>query len=465
MDSFSIFLMVIFAAGLYIFSGRFSSTFPPAIIITLLLILFVQMRALVLIVIPDSLLHSSRITSEMFNVTLGYMLFGMLMCYLGLAWGYGSKGGPDQNTIALNFTKDAFGIKFSAIIFIIMLSLTMLVYYGFGYAGATGSGEHLGFFQRYVARLIFPVGWLMMFLSAYALYSGKNGYSRLFWSVFFLYFISFVLMGSRGGLYEIAILLLSYKIIFRGNFEFKLNGQRILALVGLIPFALFIYRVSSQLRVLWYGGDLSVASVIWLGIESGINFTEISPFLSEVSYRLSFFEPTMFPIFFDELGLNEVSGLVNIGTTFFSSLNRLIPGKPFGEILFTEYAFGFFYDPQGILAYSESGRVDYTGYEWSMFGISYQLFGFLGGGLFILAFTALIARFIRIFNSLGGFYGLTCSIFAMGVLSVWIRNLGIDNLIDRSVHGLVVLGLYMVLFWGVMKFRGPYYSKLCRIKS
>ncbi|MDD5240757.1 MAG: hypothetical protein PHG47_03425 [Sulfuricella sp.] len=450
-DTLSLLLMLLFAAVLYFFSGKFSSKHPPAIIITLLLILFVQLRACVLIMLPDSLIQSGSVTSEMFNVTLGYMTFGAVACYMGLALGYGKNGNPDARTMAKNLYGNGFQLKFLGMAFLLSLVLTLLVYYVFGYAGATGSGENLGFFQRYVARVIYPIGWLMMFMAAYALYSGKASYAWLFLTVLFLYFMSFVLMGSRGGIYEIVIIFLSYKLIVDGNFSVKLNGWRIVALISMIPLILVAYEISTLLRASWYGNDFSVASIIDAMPSREDGFSAFTSLISAVSYRLSFFEPTMFPIFAQDVGLNEISELVNIETTLLSSINRLIPGHQFGDILFSEYAFGFIYNAkEGILAYAESGRVDHVGYEWSMFGISYQLFGFLGGGMLIFGFTALLGRIIGAFNAWGNFYGLACSFFFMAVLSIWVRNMGLDNLIDRTVHGLIVLCIYFAIYWMVM---------------
>jgi len=450
-DPLSIILMLLFAIGMFVFSGRFSSKYPPAIIITLLLILFVQFRTLILVVIPDSLLHSGYVTPEMFNTTLGYMLFGSIACYLGLALGYGNAGGLDPRAIAEESHSNDFSLKFLSYVFVFSLGLTLLAYFEFGYAGSTGSGENLGFFQRYVARFIYPAGWLMMFLSAYALYVNKPAQARVFTFIFFLYFASFFLAGSRAGIYELIILILSYKIIFEGNFYFKLNGWGLFALISLIPISLILFNVATQLRMQWYGSDHSVAFIIKSALTSEFSFQELVPMISGISYRLSFIEPTMFPIFFQELGFYDISELVNIKTTLLSAINRVIPGKLLGDILFTEYAYGFMYEPEGVLAYAESGRVDYVGYEWSMFGISYQLFGFLGGGMFIFGFTAFIGGIIRAFNMWGGLYGWTGSIFFMTILSIWVRNLGIDNLIDRTVHGLIFLFVNFAIYWLVME--------------
>lgn len=447
-NSISLGLMLFFAGILYFFSGKFSSKYPPAIIVTLLLILFVQLRTAVLVVLPDSLLHSAKVTSEMFNVTLGYMIIGSVACYLGLALGYGNDGRFDLQSKTRNSFQDDFQLRFMAIAFVLTIILSMVIYYSLGYVGATGDGEHLGFFQRYIARFIYPIGWLMMFMATYALHSNKPSHIRLFGVLLGLYFLSFLLSGSRGGIYEIIILILSYKLIVEGDFMIRMSGWRLALLLGVVPVSLVGYWVATQLRAYWYGADQSIFTAFDTLLSSGDGILALENLVSDISHRLSFLEPTMCPIFFQELGLGDVSELVNIKTTVLSSINRLIPGKPLGDILFTEYAYGFIYEPQGgVLAYSESGRIDHVGYEWTIFGIAYQLLGFPAGIILIFGLTALLARIVQAFNKLGNFYGLSCSIFFMGILSVWIRNLGIDNLVDRTVHGFILLLVNFAGFW------------------
>jgi hypothetical protein len=165
-----------------------------------------------------------------------------------------------------------------------------------------------------------------------------------------------------------------------------------------------------------------------------------------LSYRVSFLEPTIFTIFTDELYLNNIDELVNIKTTFFSSLNRLIPGKPFGQILYHEYAYGFMYEVDGVRAYSDDGREDFVGYEWSIFGISYKLFGFIGGLIFTYFITRLLTIIIFYFRKKQSNLNLSIALYMISILVIMVKNFGIDNLIDRTVHGLIFLVFNFLIF-------------------
>jgi hypothetical protein len=125
----------------------------------------------------------------------------------------------------------------------------------------------------------------------------------------------------------------------------------------------------------------------------------------------------------------------------------LVPGKPLGDILFSEYAFGYIYNAaDGIVAVSADGRIDHVGYEWSMFGISYQLSGYWGGLVLIFGFSMLLARIMRHYRERGGYAGLAYSVFFSTVLAAWVRNLGFDNLIDGQTHNLILLWIYIMGF-------------------
>ena len=445
-------LILLFGGILYASSGRLARMHPPVMIVTLPLILFVQLRLLVLIVIPSSLLHYSHVTSEMINVTLTYIIAGTFACYWGVALGYGrvkaslfpSDATVGRSDVRFTILSAAF---FAAFVF------TYLDYFIQGYAGATGSGAHLGFFQRYVTRLIDPHVLFVLVVTAYLARLHKSRHHGLFIAILILYAVGFVLRGSRSGFFEIVTILVGAKIIADNDFVMRINLTKAALAMAVVAVSIVGYILASDLRGRWYDHDFraNLSSETFLrgngAISSGTDL------LSEISYRLSFIEPTLFPAYAEELELNDVSHLVNTRTTMLSSINRLVPGKPFGDILFSEYAFGYIYNPvDGIVAVSADGRVDHVGYEWSMFGISYQLFGFCGGVVFIFGLSALLARIMRHFRGRGGFSSLAYSVFFSIVLAAWIRTLGLDNLIDGTMHDLILLCLYVMGFRCFRKF-------------
>jgi hypothetical protein len=447
----SVALISVFGAVLYAVSGRYSTKFPSAILVTLLLIIFVQSRLFVLIIYPESLLHNSRVSYAMLNTTMMYIIAGTVCCYLGCAAahvGYGGLRSRVRRKVQGNGDQ-AVGFFWTA--FMISVGLTLAVYYSLGYAGATGGGAHLGFFQRYVARLVAPTAWLIMFLPAYMLHHNRRAKTYLLITAVGTYIIGLMLQGSRSGVFESLALLLAAKVLLEGNFVLLIRLRHLLLTLLALPVGLLSFQIPTQLRAHWYDSNFSIAVHLGKVLSGETPILEDETMISDISYRLSFIEPTLFPIFASDLGLNDVSDLVNPRTTALLSINRLIPGKPLGDILFTEYAFGYMYEENGVMAYSEDGRVDRVGYEWSVFGISYQLFGFYGGCLFILMTTALLVKTVRVFTRRENIYGFSFGLYFMTIFIVWIRNLGIDNLIDRTVHGFAVLVIYAAIYWVITR--------------
>ena len=446
-DGSSVDLMILFGAVLFGVSGRYSTKFPSAILVTLLLIIFVQSRMFILITYPESLLHHIRVTAAMFNTTLAYMIAGTIACYLGCAVAHLGFGGPRSLSRRETQGGGDQALRFFWTAFMISVGLTLAVYFFLGYAGATGSGAHLGFFQRYVARLVSPTAWLIMFLAAYMLHYNRRAKAYLLITAVGIYIIGLMLQGSRSGVFESLTLLLAAKVLLEGNFVLPIRLRHLLLAVFALPVVLLSFQIPTQLREHWYDSKFTLAGHLGKVLSGETPILGDESMISDISYRLSFIEPTLFPIFAKDLDLNDVSDLVNMRTTALLSINRLIPGKPLGDILFTEYAFGYMYEENGVMAYSEDGRVDRVGYEWSLFGISYQLFGFYGGCLFILITTALLVKTVRVFTRRENIYGFSFGLYFLTIFIVWIRNLGIDNLVDRTVHGFAVLLIYAAFYW------------------
>ena len=445
----SLTLILFLGMTLYGFSGRFTSRRPPAIVITLTLILFVQLRLAVLIMLPESLLGHGSVTSGMMNATLGYMIGGIIACYLGLAAGYGrARAGSSTSPAVPNVTDGRFWALTGLLV--VALFFTLTTFYQLGYIGATGDGSHLSFFQRYFTRLVSPQALFVMCVAAY-LASTKRQVHRLGFAIILIaYGLSFVVRGSRSGIFEIIIFLLAGKIGFDGNFQIRIGFAKGVLVAALLPAAVAAYVIPTQLRAFWYGEEVTAGSLL-----ESFALERAPDLISDISYRLSFIEPTLFPAYFDELGLHDVSHLVNVRTSLMSSVNRLIPGKPLGDMLFTEYAFGYFYNPDtGVLANSTTGRVDHVGYEWSMFGLAYQLFGYVGGTVFIFGFTALLGWILRWCRKSGHFKARVYGIFFVMVLVMWVRNLGWDNFVDAVGHNFFLLWVYVTGCALVLKGQG-----------
>lgn len=425
---------------LFLALGNFSTKYPPVIIVAVNLILYVIMRLLILIYYPDSFLEPWNLTYDYLNGMLLYILLGTLACIFGI-W-IGLRGSPRGNASrkqSTNFTRLLSEAFFFSIIF------RLILYYAYGYAGATGSGEGLNFLTRYVIRFFDPIALLIMIVVSYSLYEDElKKHRAVLISVIVAYFAYYSLTGSRGAIYEITMLLLYFGIFMYGNFTVKVKLRYIFFLLLLAPLAIYFYFLIDVIRRIQFSAShISFFDVINAVSQFDLSQFDLKKIITDLSYRLSFFEQLFYPMHATDIGYHNISEIVNFKTAFLSSLNRIIPGHIFGNILFFEYAFPFFWSGGPVYNIAESGRIDYVGYAWTMFGMSYQLFGYGGGIVFIFLFTAVIAFFTKLSKKMSSFEGCCYGVLSLYALDFWIRNFGIDNLIDRCFHLAAILFIYI----------------------
>lgn len=444
-DGLGILLIEMLCLVLFLALGKFSTKYPPVIIVAVNLILFVILRFLVLIFYPESFFGgvsvSSTMTSNFFNGMLLYMLLGTMACVFGVSFGLSSNVREHNNRRqGHDFTR----LLGKAFFFVIIFRLAN--YYTYGYVGSPGSGEHLNFFNRYIMRLLDPQVLLIMILASY--YAHKNerkNNSAVLISSLVGYFLLFSLTGSRGVSLEIIMVLLYSGIFIYGNFVLNIRLRHLFLLL-IAPLVIAAFFLVGAIRAVQFSAsNISFYDII--NIVSQIDFSQfdLRKIVTEISYRLTFFEPLFFPMYGSDVAFYDVSAIVNYKTAFLSSLNRIIPGKIFGNILFLEYAFPYYMGGYEATSYiTDSGRVDYVGYLWTMFGMSYQLFGYAGGILFIFLFTSAIAFLIKLSKRIRSFEGYSYGMLSLYVLDMWVKNYGIDNLIDRSFHLAVILLIYNV---------------------
>lgn len=443
-DGFGILLIQMICLVLFLALGKFSTKYPPVIIVAVNLILFVVLRLLVLIFYPESFFGgvsvSETMTGEIINGLLFYMLLGTIACIFGI-W-IGLRGNARENDNRKERKEPDFTRLLVRVFFFVAI-FRLANYYVSGYVGSPGSGAHLNFFNRYIMRLLDPQALLIMILASY--YAHKNerkNNSVVLISSIVGYFLLFSLTGSRGVSLDIIMVLLYSGIFIYGNFVLNIRLRHLFLLL-IAPLVIAVFFLIGEIRVVQFSAsNISFYDII--NIVSQIDFSrfDIRMVATNIAYRVTFFEPLFFPMYGTDVGFYDISAIVNYKTAFLSSLNRIIPGKIFGDILFLEYAFPYYmsYEPTSII--TESGRVDNIGYLWTMFGMSYQLFGYAGGILFIFLFTAAIAFLIKLSKRIRSFEGYSYGILSLNVLDMWVKNYGIDNLIDRFFHLAVILLIY-----------------------
>lgn len=445
LDSTCIALTLLFSFILYLACGRFSNKYPPAIIVSAVLIFFILARLAFVVVYPESFLGWSLVDPESFAKSLKFINFATVACFFGIGFGMllgrtGKAEKPDCNpkrTILL------------AKLFVLALVFKLAVYYTSGFVGVSGSGAHLSFFVRYIARLINPVPLLMMFSASYY-YSRKFHRPILLITLGTVYGGYYLMLASRGGLYMVAIMALCYAVFFFGNVSWRTPPLKIISTVLLAPIlfglSLWMFNSANELRIhQWGQHDMSFTTLVDCLAPPAAEDLEF--LLKHISYRVSLVEPLYYVMNGVDNGYHDISHLVNVKTALLSSLDRMIPGRQFEGLIKSEFAIGFIYNINGILSYShETGAEGFVGYEWGFYGISYQLFSTLGGCIFVFLFTALIAFFFAKCRSGLTFKKASLGMLVIFVLHNWIRCLGLDNLADGTWWTLVIMLLYLELF-------------------
>lgn len=441
------FIFQIFCGILFTVAGRFSDKYPETNIIVFLLILFVQLRFIVLIFIPESFVGNAD--QENTAQTMLYIIFATIACFVGVKLGSDLvkkevTGEALIKSSNLNINKI---VVYSSRFLIFSTLVLLLSHLMGGYAGSTGSSEHLGFVRRYLIRLIDYIPLCIIVLVSYQ-FSTVGKIEKMVILFSFVFFVaSFLLVGSRSGIFCVVLLLLSCQLAVSGNFLIKINFRSAILYLFIFIFSVITFPIATQLRGLQrHFGNLSLTALFEAASSIELGPEALRLLISEVSYRISYLEVTHSIVHTEELGYNDISDLVSAKTTVLSSINRMIPGKPLGNIFPTEFAYGFLFRSNGTVDESGSDRVDYVGTEWNMYGISHQLFGYRGSLVFICVFTAIFvfaSKSFRVRQTLNGYF--TAALFNYTIYN-WVQNLGLDNFVDRTGHSFIIFALYIVGF-------------------
>lgn len=452
-DSNSLLLIELICIFIFYTSGKYSTRFPLIILFNFLIILFVVSRAFVLLLIPKSFVECSNMNSEMMNSTLLFIFLGVIASTFGVKFGCSI-----QNSFSVDMRNSKFQnifisttfIKLLGVAFFLITVFQLLNYYINGYSGSTGSGAGHSFFWRYPARIFHPTIMLMVLLAAYIVYCYKRShkwakYMVIFCTVFFISF--FLAQGSRSGLFEVAILCLIFNIVRKGNFRIRLSIGKMILVLFSIPLSITTYLYASSLRVFQREyGDISFNSLIenYYVMISTMKELPLSDIVSTISYRINSLEQVFRVMYGKNIGLYDISNMVNLKTTLLSSLDRMVPGKLFEGIVRSEYAFGFMFQPGGVIDTVPGKSTNYVGYEWNAFGISYQLFGYWGAIIFVFVISALFGYLTNYLIKKRNLWGYSYGIFCVYSYHMWIINYGIDNLIDKIWSLLITMTFYLV---------------------
>ncbi len=429
---------------------------PIVLILVATLYAFVISRISFLYLYPDGFLGFERLAPEFFSGTLLYLLLSTSAA-IAACLVVESVGRLKTGTKSRHFAAD-FVNQRAAVLFLLAICMLKLFTFFFdetyGFSGATGSGEHLGIFDRYLAFLINPLAACLVALVAVA-HGSRTGQTRsraiLMCVGAFASYLA--LSGSRSSTFEGVLVVIAFWVIFWGNSPVRVPKVYLVATGALFLLSIAVWPLVTAFRELVWYGDRDILSSIPVAFEAAYSTKQqgVLEKLAPISQRVSLIESTVYPLYAEELGFGGISDLVNLETVTWGTLSRVLPGNIFGEYLFGEYAFGYFLGRSGV-RYDSSKLVNFVGYEWGMFGISYQVFGYLGGLVAIFVVTGTIAAMVRVFRSRPEPWAHLISLFFCYTMNSWVHNLGFDNLIDRTVRTGFVILIYAVLL-GVVQLR------------
>ncbi|NLW91119.1 MAG: hypothetical protein GXY34_05920 [Syntrophomonadaceae bacterium] len=415
--------IMVFVAVLYFFLKFFASKAPLLNLIVFMLIIFFQLRLMFLIFVPISFLFFSWITYDSFHTVICTILTLTVLSFLGTIIGTKKSSCQSDNT-SVSFR------NFYFILFVICVLMQLLMYYSFGYVGATGSGENLNPVYRYLAILC-NINVFTFMAIAFAIRT-RNGHK---WTllILILFAVYCTFTGSRAGIFEAFIIYLCSLLYFYGDAKIPIRMRQIFIIPLLLVLLLFTIQYSTYLRdKQWFNSSISYNDYV------STSYDNVLAASSGLSYRLSLVEPlyaAMFP------PRHDISNIINWKTTIISSVNRIIPGKPFGNIMYHEYAYSMLW-----LVIPEMQGDNYIGYEWGMFGISWQLFG-IWSTVFIFLFSYLLARLVSLFTVRGTAWSNVYGLLFCYANYIWVRNLGIDNFMDRFSKMIILLIINQLAFY------------------
>jgi len=262
--------------------------------------------------------------------------------------------------------------------------------------------------------------------------------------------VATVLLGSRAGIYQIAIICLC---VFVG-FEFyrfrdyKVPKKFYVFLLALVIFLPSFFYVATTLRSFIYedGGFSRLDKARWEQ-KAKSSFLKQSP-LSSMLRRLSSWDS--FILIVSKNQFIEPSEVINWEQTLKVTVDQVAPGTVFGSHWATQRNFGFIYNNDKL----RGAQFASHGYTFGFFGISHIMFGAFGALFFIFIFVFMFGVLWHFFGvcRMGGFYRSILLLMFYRSMD----NFGFDYMVASN--------FYFVHIWFVLTC-GFYYYYYLRAKN
>ena len=317
----------------------------------------------------------------------------------------------------------------------VILSLILGMFLFFNYSvGASGS-KASGF--AWLSK-IFSEYLILLFLSFFILSSSINftkANKKLLYSILVFYVLLTIFQGSRGGIVSFLIIILLFSIFKYGDFYIK--SSRINFIVLIVAFSLVIITpLATVIRELNVSKTIVTSAALSIDLKRD-TFNKAMFFVQWPSARFGRFDQLVVLCSEPIPNVNKEVPLSNI---LKSTYNSLSVGGEFTDLLKLGKAYPVLYNNFPI------DRIH--GAEWSLFGVSYFYFNFIGS-IFFLIIYGLVVRYLYkkmthidqnsydfiIYFTV--FYYLFYSLFTNGLL---------DSFISDIILNIILIYFFRLLF-------------------
>jgi len=260
-----------------------------------------------------------------------------------------------------------------------------------------------------------------------------------------LYSIQITLMGSKGAFVRVSLIFLVLLMCRYGNIRLKaLKLTLVISLAIILSIVGYGIGLASRMQILT-NENFSISQSIDV-TEQVLNGSDLSDFLVAILDRLGTID---YPILIiSSPKTDKPSPYFTISYAIKSYLNIMLPGDPFSDAIFpTGRVLAIIYGD-----YTEENLLDMFNSEpWTIWGVTYAFFGWLGGLLFLfISAFALHSLYVRLsqspFLSPGLLFLAQATYFFWLMTGCYYNNMGFDYGIAQM--SMVILEIMVVCLLG-----------------
>ena len=417
---------------------------PLIIFWVLLTFMWFLVRFLYLIPFPDeaNLQRYIYFESSYMNRALVYLLFGTILSSIGFRLGSVAANLLKRRVYlkrrASEKSKDIFSYlspENIAVLGILISGISIFNYFVLGRGRFSGQYTHFGWLFSFISyEPILLIAIILTDTKWRFLNRQQKFLILLFWGVFVTYR---VLVGSRSALFGPLMFWLLYKFAKEGNPKIERKHITLIFIGFGVSIPLFFFTTSTRFMwdVQWAKGNI-ISFSDFVEVASHASF---SPYdiLKAITNRFSLLEHLV--VIVNNTGEN-VKEYVNFGNVFKASVNYSIPGDPFPHVLVTSRAFSVVYRHWG----EEFAERNHMTDGWTLLGILYVHFGWLGGLIATFSVSFILAIIYKKLCRIKTVYKILWRVWFMLLINRVFLNFGIDEIWLATYHLTLTGTIYIV---------------------